>query len=98
MVAKVEMLTQENAQLQATVEGLEKERDFYFEKLTIVEEMLQERQAAAGENAPAEMNDLVEQVFKILYATDSASAALAVSGGSEPTATAPAAAADLTSV
>lgn len=98
MVVKVEMLTQENAQLQATVEGLEKERDFYFEKLTIVEEMLQERQAAAGESAPAEINDLVEQVFKILYATDSASAALAVSGGSEPTATTPAAAADPTSV
>lgn len=33
LVAKAEMLSQENVQLQATVEGLEKERDFYFEKL-----------------------------------------------------------------
>jgi hypothetical protein len=33
LVQKAELLTQENAQLQATIEGLEKERDFYFEKL-----------------------------------------------------------------
>lgn len=32
-MAKAEMLSQENVQLQATIEGLEKERDFYFEKL-----------------------------------------------------------------
>lgn len=30
---KLDLLSQENTQLLTTVEGLEKERDFYFEKL-----------------------------------------------------------------
>ncbi len=103
---KAELLTQENAHLQATIEGLEKERDFYFEKLvrahrllsfhhgwiarqaphlpdcltitrphptiqTVVEELLQEKQAA-GAAASSETAELIEQVFKILYATGAA--------------------------
>jgi len=74
LVQKAEALRQENATLQATIEGLEKERDFYFEKLTVVEEMLQERQAAAGDNVTPEVADLVEQIFKVLYATESTTA------------------------
>lgn len=74
LVQKAEALRQENATLQATIEGLEKERDFYFEKLTVVEEMLQERQAAAGENVTPEVAELVEQIFKVLYATESTTA------------------------
>lgn len=74
LVQKAEALRQENATLQATIEGLEKERDFYFEKLTVVEEMLQERQAAAGDNVPPEVAELVESIFKVLYATESTTA------------------------
>lgn len=74
LVQKAEALRQENATLQATIEGLEKERDFYFEKLTVVEEMLQERQAAAGDNVTPEVAELVEQIFKVLYATESTTA------------------------
>ena len=74
LVQKAEALRQENATLQATIEGLEKERDFYFEKLTVVEEMLQERQTAAGENVTPEVAELVEQIFKVLYATESTTA------------------------
>jgi hypothetical protein len=33
MQERVDSLSQQNTQLLATVEGLEKERDFYFEKL-----------------------------------------------------------------
>jgi RP/EB family microtubule-associated protein len=74
LVQKAEALRQENATLQATIEGLEKERDFYFEKLTVVEEMLQERQTAVGENVTPEVAELVEQIFKVLYATESTTA------------------------
>ncbi len=76
LVQKADALTQENATLQATIEGLEKERDFYFEKLTVVEEMLQERQAArGGEACPPEVAALEEQIFKVLYATEGVSVA-----------------------
>ncbi|KAM3577791.1 hypothetical protein VYU27_000334 [Nannochloropsis oceanica] len=74
LVQKAEALQQENATLQATIEGLEKERDFYFEKLTVVEEMLQERQAGAGDDVIPEVAELVEQIFKVLYATESTTA------------------------
>lgn len=44
------------------VDGLEKERDFYFGKLRDIEILLQ---AYGGKD-----KDLVGQVFKILYATE----------------------------
>jgi RP/EB family microtubule-associated protein len=44
------------------VEGLEKERDFYFGKLRDIEILLQ---AYGGED-----KELVSQIFKILYATE----------------------------
>jgi len=72
LLRKAENLAQENTTLQATIEGLEKERDFYFEKLTVVEEMLQERQAAADENFSQEASLLIEEIFKVLYATENA--------------------------
>jgi RP/EB family microtubule-associated protein len=45
------------------MDGLEKERDFYFEKLRQVEIIMQELEDAG------KGNDLTASVFKILYAT-----------------------------
>jgi len=54
-------LENETAQLKMTLEGLEKERDFYFGKLRDIEILCQ------GE---PEDNDFVQRIFKILYATE----------------------------
>lgn len=51
------------AELRAEMEGLEKERDFYFEKLRDVEVLLQEVEDKG------EGNELTAAVMKILYAT-----------------------------
>jgi microtubule-associated protein, RP/EB family len=62
-------------ELEQAVLDIEKERDFYFEKLRNVELLLQIHQekvaASAEESAPAaDSNDIMmEKVFKILYAT-----------------------------
>lgn len=45
------------------MEALEKERDFYFQKLRSIEDMLQ----AVPD---AETNEFVQSLFKILYAPD----------------------------
>jgi len=49
------------AELKATVEGLEKERDFYFGKLREIEILCQNSDPSL---------EVVQQVFKIMYATD----------------------------
>lgn len=51
------------AELKAEMEGLEKERDFYFEKLRDVEVLLQELEDRG------EGNELTASIMKILYAT-----------------------------
>jgi EB1-like C-terminal motif len=62
-------------ELEQAVLDIEKERDFYFEKLRNVELLLQIHQekvaASAEESAPAaDSNEvMMEKVFKILYAT-----------------------------
>uniref|UniRef100_H3GGV9 Microtubule-associated protein EB1 n=1 Tax=Phytophthora ramorum TaxID=164328 RepID=H3GGV9_PHYRM len=58
-----EALTNESGELRAMVESLEKERDFYFNKLREVEIMLQ-----AAEDT--ESNPLAQAVFKVLYAAE----------------------------
>lgn len=59
--AQVKELTEQIAALQATVEGLEKERDFYFGKLREVEVLCQSEEP---------IDDLKASVLGILYKTD----------------------------
>lgn len=54
------------AELKLTIDGLEKERDFYFGKLREVEMLCQENE---GETA-SEPKDIVSGVMDILYATE----------------------------
>ncbi|KUF96679.1 Adenosylhomocysteinase [Phytophthora nicotianae] len=63
LTANNEALTNESGELRAMVESLEKERDFYFNKLREVEIMLQ----SAEDN---ETNPLAQAIFKVLYATE----------------------------
>lgn len=59
----------ENSQLKQTVEGLERERDFYFSKLRDIELLLQEAVEAKPEVEEAE-NGLVGRIQAILYSTE----------------------------
>ncbi|XP_011453669.2 microtubule-associated protein RP/EB family member 1 isoform X2 [Magallana gigas] len=59
--AKIAELTQQINELRLTVEGLEKERDFYFGKLRDIEVTCQEN----------EDNEVIKNVMDILYATES---------------------------
>merc|ERR1719217_1239479 len=60
--AQIDDLTLQVEEMKLTVEGLEKERDFYFGKLRDVEVMCQENEATGGE--------LVRKVLDILYQTE----------------------------
>ncbi|CAN0236281.1 unnamed protein product [Ascophyllum nodosum] len=64
LLAKVEELTQEREELIASVAAVEKERDFYFDKLRDVELLMQNHEQDSGES------ELTKNAFKILYATD----------------------------
>merc|ERR1712013_186853 len=59
---QIEDLNTQVMEMKLTVEGLEKERDFYFGKLRDVEVMCQENEATGG--------DLVRKVLDILYQTE----------------------------
>lgn len=58
---KIEELTGQIMELKMSVEGLEKERDFYFGKLRDIEVMCQE----SDENNP-----LIQKILDVLYATE----------------------------
>ncbi|XP_066249048.1 microtubule-associated protein RP/EB family member 1 isoform X3 [Euwallacea similis] len=58
---KIEDLTNQVSEFKLTVEGLEKERDFYFGKLRDIEVMCQE----AEENNP-----IIQKILDVLYATE----------------------------
>merc|ERR1719234_2198575 len=60
--AQIEDLTSQGLEMKLTVEGLEKERDFYFGKLRDVEVMCQENEADGG--------DVIRKVLDILYQTE----------------------------
>ncbi|XP_050296000.1 microtubule-associated protein RP/EB family member 1 isoform X2 [Anthonomus grandis grandis] len=57
---KIEDLNTQIAEYKMTVEGLEKERDFYFGKLRDIEVMCQEE----------ENNPLIQKILDVLYATE----------------------------
>ena len=59
----------ENAQLKQTVEGLERERDFYFSKLRDIELLLQQAVEQDPEIEKAE-DGLVKHIQAILYSTE----------------------------
>jgi RP/EB family microtubule-associated protein len=54
-------------ELRVSAEGLEKERDFYFQKLRNIEILLQD--VAAMEEPPS-VDELVQSIQDILYSTD----------------------------
>ena len=62
-------LQQENATLKETVVGLERERDFYFNKLRDIELLVQ---AAVEEDPELEKQEdgLIKQIQNILYSTE----------------------------
>ncbi|CAG0880586.1 unnamed protein product [Darwinula stevensoni] len=60
--AEVQSLNIQLAELRMTVEGLEKERNFYFGKLRDIELLCQQHEE--------EDNEVVRQVFAIMYATE----------------------------
>jgi len=60
--AQIDDLNAQVMEMKLTVEGLEKERDFYFGKLRDVEIMCQENEGAGGE--------LVRKILDILYQTE----------------------------
>lgn len=61
-IVKIEELTTQVSDLRLNIEGLEKERDFYFGKLRDIEVLCQEHE---NDNAP-----IVKQIMDILYATE----------------------------
>jgi RP/EB family microtubule-associated protein len=61
--ASNQQLTQNVENLKGEIAGLEKERDFYFEKLRDVEILLQELEDSG------QGNETISSIFKILYAT-----------------------------
>jgi RP/EB family microtubule-associated protein len=61
-------LRAENAELRLTVEGLEKERDFYFSKLRDIEILCQTREGDVTGGSREAV--LLEEIRKILYATE----------------------------
>ena len=62
-------LMAENTQLKQTVEGLERERDFYFSKLRDIELLLQQAVDQDPEIEKAE-DGLVKHIQAILYSTE----------------------------
>ena len=62
-------MSAENTQLKQTVEGLERERDFYFSKLRDIELLLQQAVDQDPEIEKAE-DGLVKHIQAILYSTE----------------------------
>ncbi|CAD0050831.1 unnamed protein product [Aureobasidium pullulans] len=67
--AQTAALTQENNALKETVQGLERERDFYFSKLRDIELLVQGAMEAEPELEKDE-GGLLKQIQTILYSTE----------------------------
>ncbi|XP_076364794.1 microtubule-associated protein RP/EB family member 1-like [Tachypleus tridentatus] len=59
---KVEEMSNQVSELKLTVEGLERERDFYYGKLRDIEVVCQESEQ--------EEKNLLEKILDVLYATE----------------------------
>jgi len=68
-LAEVEALAEELTELKCNIEGLEKERDFYFGKLRDIEVLCQD------ENLKDDAKQLTDAVLNVLYATEDGFAA-----------------------
>ena len=68
-VEQLNSLNSQVVELKLSIDGLEKERDFYFAKLRDIELMVQE---AADNEDPSELEDrlLSQRLLDILYATE----------------------------
>lgn len=62
-------MIQENNQLKETIQGLERERDFYFSKLRDIELLLQQAVEADPELEKDE-EGLIKHIQTILYSTE----------------------------
>lgn len=63
------MLQQKNAELLETVQGLERERDFYFSKLRDIELLIQQAMEA-DPSLEEDEGSLLKQIQTILYSTE----------------------------
>ncbi|KFM79906.1 Microtubule-associated protein RP/EB family member 1, partial [Stegodyphus mimosarum] len=61
---RIEELTNQIAEMKVTVDGLERERDFYYGKLRDIEVLCQEQEMSE------EKQPFIEQILEILYATE----------------------------
>lgn len=64
---QVKQLEEQVTQLKITVDALEKERDFYFEKLRSVEQIVQVK---ADENEGNDLGEFCQEILDILYKTE----------------------------
>jgi len=68
MGGQVIALQNQLTEMRDSMEGLEKERDFYFSKLRDIEILIQEK--AAVDEAGAPVDDLLKSIQEILYTTE----------------------------
>ncbi len=68
LLAEVQSLKAENETIRGEMVGLEKERDFYFDKLRDIEILLQDLEEEGGLKEPSTA-DVSAKIFKILYQT-----------------------------
>lgn len=63
-------LQQENNTLKETVQGLERERDFYFSKLRDIEILVQQDEEENASSDKEKENGLIQHIQTILYSTE----------------------------
>jgi len=66
--AMIQDLTRQTAEMRVTVDGLEKERDFYFQKLREIEVLVQQQLEELQPGSPEA--DAMQLVQQILYSTE----------------------------